>query len=122
MMKKRIAQVSADANLAKSRAELLHTAGYEVKTFESSAALLVDALQHKFDLLIVGHSLEYQSREKVHLLFKQYNPTSPVLQLTSSNEDAPGADLAFDVSLGPGELLHVVSKVLRSEPRGISKS
>jgi FixJ family two-component response regulator len=112
-MKKRIAQVSADADLAHSRAELLHTAGYEVKTFHSSDELLQDPIRQKFDLLIVGHSLEYPTREKVHVLFKQFNPDSPVLQLTSSNESVPGADLSFNVFQGPEEFLHTVAKVLQ---------
>jgi len=116
-MRKRIAQVSADVQLAHSREELLHTAGYEVKTFQSSEELLQDSAQRKYDLLIVGHSLEYRSREKVQVLFKQYNPDSRVLQLTASNEGAQGADLTFDVYRGPEELLQAVAKVLGPESR-----
>ncbi|MGE5109520.1 MAG: hypothetical protein ACM3JB_01600 [Acidobacteriaceae bacterium] len=111
-MKKRIALVSEDAYLSASRAQLLHSAGYEVTTFQTKAELLQESLESRFDLLIVGHSLEYKSREKVHLLFRQFNPDSPVLQLIASDEEAPGADLAFDIYKGPGELLQAVESVL----------
>ena len=93
-MKKHIAQISADVLLAHSREQLLLNAGYDVRTFHSSIELAQGCNGQRFDLLIVGHSLEYHPREQAQQLFRQQNPDSPVVQLTASHEPTPGADIS----------------------------
>ena len=114
-----IAQVSADASLAKSRAELLRTAGYEVQTFTSFNDLLHNSNQ-EFDLLIIGHSLEYHSIGDVEQLFRKKNPHSPILQLIATNRERTEADILFDVYKGPDKLLQFVKQMV--ENRGCRRT
>jgi FixJ family two-component response regulator len=109
----RIAQVSADAMLAKSRAELLRSAGYQVQTFTSFNDLLHDSNQ-EFDLLIIGHSLEYRSKGEIENLFKQTNPRFRILQLVATNHEGHEADILFDVYKGPDKLLEFIKQMVET--------
>jgi len=108
-----IAQVSADAMLAKSREELLRVAGYQVQTFTSLDDLRLNCNQ-RFDLLIIGHSLEYRSMGDVARAFKQNNPRAPILQLVATSQECSDADILFDIYKGPDELLELIKHVVES--------
>lgn len=114
-----IAQVSADATLANSRAELLRIAGYEVQTFASFNELLQNS-NARFDLLIIGHSLEYRSIGDVEQLFRSKNPHSPILQLVATDQKHTDADILFDVYKGPDKLLELVRQMV--ENRGFRRT
>lgn len=72
--------------------------------------------KQRFDLLIIGHSLEYASRQEMREAFRTCNPGSPVLQLTALLEarDDTGANYGFCVSDGPEALVKCVEKILKT--------
>lgn len=111
-----IAQASRDSGLAKSRAELLLQHGFVVDTFATPNAMSKACEKQRFDLLIIGHLLEYQSRQEIREAFRNLNPGSPVLQLTTVTEAGSdtGANYNFCVSEGPEALVKCVEKILKT--------
>src|SRR5512146_2099400 len=111
-----IAQASHDPALARSRAELLHQYGFDVHTFTAPKAMSQTSEKLRFDLLIIGHSLEYPSRQEMRETFRKLNPGSPVLQLmaiTEASSDS-GANYNFCVSEGPEALVKYVEEILKT--------
>jgi DNA-binding NtrC family response regulator len=114
----RIAQASVDHTLAATREALLTTAGHSVTTFQSVPQLLEICKSQKFDLLIIGHLLEYADREKVRKAFRILNPGVPVLQflrlpdVLSGMDATDGANYVFDVMQGPEALLKCVNGIV----------
>lgn len=107
-----IAQVSADLELASSRAEFLRSAGYNVVTFGSAEEFIPACKSLRFDLLMVGHSLEYRGSEAVCALFREYKPDSPILQLQLLDGISSTADYVFNISKGPDSLLALLNEIL----------
>jgi hypothetical protein len=70
-------------------------------------------MNRRFDLLIVGHSLEYSEREQVCAAFRTYNAGAPIVQLVvAMREMNDGADHAFVVDGGPQALLNLITMIL----------
>jgi DNA-binding response OmpR family regulator len=125
MERKRIAQASADASLAHSREQVLTMAGFAVRTLTDVEELAVACRQERFDLLIVGHLLEYRSRQDIAQAFRKLNPGAPIVQLVSMNEPAGEVDYVFDIHKGPDALLALLSTILlkpHSQSFGISET
>jgi len=112
-----IAQASHDPALARSRAELLLQYGFDVHTFATPKAMSNACEKQRFDLLIIGHLLEYESRHEMRETFRNLNPGSPVLQLTAITETSSdsGANYNFCVSEGPEALVKCVEKILKTK-------
>ncbi len=107
-----IAQVSGDLGLANSRAETLRNAGYNVLTFTSQDELALACKSLQFDLLLLGHSYEYQGSDPVCALFRRYKPHSPILQLQLVDGVPSAADYVFNVNKGPEALLRMLEEIL----------
>lgn len=116
-MQVKIAQASLDSALAKSRAELLLQYGFAVQTFETPNAMKSACENQRFDLLIVGHSLEYPTRDEICTAFRKLNPESPILQLKAVTEtiDDARANFNFSVSEGPHALVKYIEEILHTK-------
>ena len=109
----RIAQASADLSLANTRAEVLRSAGYNVRTFLSSDELALACANQRFDLLLVGHSLEYEGREQMCATFRKCNVGAPILQLQLGEVVLATADYVYSMDQGPGALVTLLDGILR---------
>jgi DNA-binding NtrC family response regulator len=111
-MRERIAQVSVDPTLATAREDLLHRAGYNVRTFDACGELMFACMNQQFDLLIVGHSLGETVREQMRAAFRKFNAGAPIVQIIRSNESPGSADYAFNIEQDPAELMRLLAKIL----------
>ncbi len=111
-MPPRIAQASSDVSLAASREEVLRHAGYDVHTIASSHELTAACAHLRFDLLLVGHSLELVAGEDIRACFRRLNHRAPIVQLVSAGESASDADYSMNVYNGPAALIALLKKIL----------
>ncbi len=111
-MQPRIAQASSDVPLAVSREEVLRQAGYEVHTVASSHELTFACANQMFDLLLVGHSLEFAEGEDIRATFRKLNHRAPIVQLVSEDESTGDADYSINVYNGPAALMQLLKNLL----------
>ena len=112
-MAKRILCISYDASLLRTRKMLLEDAGYEVVAAEGfvRAMSVCGAQAGTLDLVILGHSIAADEREKLISHIRATSRT-PVLALLRGCESAvPGAARSI-VSLDPSDVLQVIREML----------
>jgi DNA-binding NtrC family response regulator len=105
-----IAQASLDVSLSSSREALLRNAGYAVKTVRSAAELRECCKRERFDLLMVGNSIEYSARKEIRSFFRSVYPDAPILQLILPSETPDDADYNLDPHK-PDDLLRLVQDI-----------
>ncbi len=75
-----------------------------------------------FDLLIIGHKLEYPFRNEMCSTFRKFNKGGLVVQFDLQASSLMGeSDYVHDVSSGPASLLDLLTKILDKGANGTSK-
>ena len=81
----KVLSVSYDANLLRTRALLLESAGYEV-TSALGYREAIRVCSEPFDVAVIGHSIPKEEKLAVVECFRKANPKAPVIALTSALE------------------------------------
>ncbi len=110
-----ILSVSNDRSLLDSRTAVLQHAGYTVvATLDASSALrLISSQTHKFDVLIVGHSVTAEQRQQLAAAARSANAKVVVTYAGDEGRDTP-ADAYVEALSGPPKLLACLASVVRA--------
>lgn len=109
--RKQILSLSYDVALLESRQMLLEAHGYRVTSVIGLASALHACQEHRYDLVIIGHSIPAPHKRKMMEHLRAVCAT-PVLQLQRPGENVPGADYSHNPIEGPQAFLAVVDQIL----------
>jgi DNA-binding response OmpR family regulator len=108
--KARILSVSADAILLQMRQMIFEKEGYEVVSACGVPAGLERTQQNDFDILVLGHSMLYEDKQKMVEAFRQTSSGKIVsLRRNAGEQLVDGAD--YHVEADPEPLLKVVAEI-----------
>jgi len=121
--KKRILVISDSETLLSTRKLILQEARFEVASacgFEQASK----ACGHRprFDLLVLGHTLDLEKKTSLVLIFRQHS-SSPIVSTRRSNEPLlPQTEWTVDSLAGPEALIEVVNRALGTDAKSAFSS
>jgi CheY-like chemotaxis protein len=108
--------VGLDSSLLASQSSLWQSAGYVVTSTGSIREAIVYIRDGDFDLVLLGHSIPDDSRERFAFLVKAIGPRTPVVSITdSANHRDKFADAT--VRNEPISLLQCIGEVMAERSR-----
>jgi len=105
----RILSISSSDVLRTTRRLVLEREGYQVRSLNPKSAA-VFAEDEKFDLAIIGHTVEGHDKRRIANIINQRFPGLPILELCFHSPEIPGTD--FILSDSPTDLLVAVREIL----------
>lgn len=118
--KARILSVSFDEPLLRTRHMLLEREGYDVVSSLGLVASLKECRNGRFDLFILGHSIDYSNKKELVDAFRRTCP-APIVSLRLAGEKpVEGADYHIDPD--PKMILETVSEIVRTHNASDPKS
>jgi CheY-like chemotaxis protein len=110
----RILSISRNPRLLALRNDALALAGYAVAAPREPDEAIVLASQQSFDAVVVGHSVEHETRETLIRSLRDLRPDFPILfAYTEPETPEPLADVSVDVTHGPTPLVTALDRRLR---------
>jgi DNA-binding response OmpR family regulator len=105
--------LSGDTELALLRAHALKQAGFFVSRADNRKEAL-ELLEQKFDALVVSYSLSGENITEMTELFRQQNPTAPIVAVSREKWQDLKVDADFQLrgEDGPEALIEAVDSVL----------
>ena len=115
--KKRILSISYDESLLATRKLLLEQAGFDVvATLGFAEAATICHFDHKFDLIVMGHSIPQADKAALIEMLRQHCET-PLLCMHKPNESPlPEAEFSVNSADGPMVLIEAVKAALLPKP------
>jgi DNA-binding NtrC family response regulator len=103
----RILSVSRNVNLLLSRNDALAMAGFTVVSPRTPEEAPLLAAERDVDAVIIGHSVEQGTRERIVAAVRHVRPASLVVFVYAfpDTKGDPTADLSIDVTDGPEKLI-----------------
>lgn len=110
---RKILSISYDRTLLTTRGMILSAAGYKVRSLLGLEAALAEAGLNEFDLVIIGHSIPLEERNKILRRLRKFS-RAPILALwrLGPEERLDEADYQLEASQGPIALLDMVGRIL----------
>lgn len=108
--KARILSVSYDEVLLATRHLLLEHEGYEVISIMGLAATLEKCKEGKFDLFVLGHSIDYSEKCKMVEAFRATCP-APIISLRRSQGEQPVDGAEYHIDPDPESLLTLIAQI-----------
>lgn len=110
---RKILSISYDRSLLTTRGLILSAAGYQVRSLLGLEAALAEIGLNEFDLVIIGHSISLEDRNKILRRVRKLSK-APILALSKlgPEEKLDGADYQLEASEGPIALLEMVRRIL----------
>ncbi len=110
----RILSITSNPSLFASRTDALALAGYTVAVPRVPQEAVLLALQHSFDAVVIGHSVEAETRERLIRRLRDLKPDAPIIFIYKDvNVQEPLADVNVDVTGGPAALIAALERRLR---------
>jgi|SRR5581483_8190293 len=111
---RRILSISRNPRLLSARNDALALAGYSVASPREAEEAPLLFSQEDFDAVILGHSIDSNTRRELIDHFRAWKPSICILFAYTGNTEAePLADVSVDISAGPMSLLVALEKLLR---------
>ncbi len=115
----RILSISRNPRLLALRNDALALSGYAVVSPREPNDAVLLASQQTFDAVVIGHSVEQETREALIRSLRELRPDFPILfAYTEPAMPEPLADVSVDVAHGPMPLLTALNKRLRRSRSG----
>ncbi len=113
----RILSISRNPRLLASRNDALALAGYTVAVPREPTEAVLLASQQDFDAVVVGHSVEGETRKSLIRRLRDLRPYTPIVFVYAEPEkmEEPLADASVDVTTGPTPLVNELDKRLGRE-------
>jgi PleD family two-component response regulator len=110
----RVLSASTDRNLNLARALLLQHHGFKVTALESKAEALKEIERRRFDVLIFGSTLPYDTCWELAGVFRKHNSAGKIVEIIPSPWTAPKnqPDATVVSSDEPTELIKVIHEQL----------
>lgn len=105
-----------DTSLQRSRVWVLESAGLEVRAASTPHDAVAALTRHRFDLLLLGHSLTHEEKLEVSRLAKAVGTTVIALRLSDCAPETE-FDASVDAGNGPEALLQTVLGLLNRRAR-----
>lgn len=102
--------VSWDSTLALTRAFLLTRSGYKV-TSALGPEQAMELCDTKADLLLLGHSVPREQKQRILDRFRQFNRSTALSLLAPDQDQLPDVEYAVEY-LDPGQLLRTVQSII----------
>ncbi len=115
----RILYGETDARVAEAQTEWFAGPDYRVEQAMGRKAIEEALAQGKFDLVVLGHTLNKDDRHHLPYLAKKTNPETRVLVLHASGKH-PKVDVALDSRLGGETAVREAVAELLLEPAAVS--
>ncbi len=110
----RILSISRNPGLLASRTDALALAGHTGAVPREPREAVFLALLHSFDAVVVGHSVEPETREHLIRRLRDLKPGAPIIFVYKDQKvEEPLADVSVDVTDGPVPLVTALDKRLR---------
>ena len=105
-----------DKSLQRSRVWVLESAGLKVRAASTPEDAVGALARHRFDLLVLGHSLTHEEKLEMHQLAKAVGTAVIALRLSDCAPE-PEFDASVDSTTGPEALLASVLRLLNRPSR-----
>ncbi len=111
----RILSISRNRRLLALRNDALALAGYSVAVPKEPNEAVVLVSQQAFDAVVVGHSVEHETRHGLIRRLRDLRPQTPIVFVYTEpeNVEEPLADVSVDVTKGPTPLVTELDRRLR---------
>lgn len=110
--KARILSISYDETLLRMRHLIFEKEGYEVVSAAALASGLEHSKQNNFDILVLGHTVPYEEKQKMAAKFHQVSPGAIICLRSNAGEQlVDGAD--YHVEADPEPMLKLVADIVR---------
>ena len=112
----RILSISRNPTLLATRNDALALAGYSVAVPREPSEAVLLASQQPFDAVVIGHSVEHETREGLIRALRNLRPHTPIVFVYRDPErvEEPLADVSVDVTAGPTPLVRALDNRLRN--------
>lgn len=115
--KARILSVSYDQTLLRMRHLIFEKEGYEVVSAAALASGLEHSKQNDFDILVLGHAIPHEEKQKIAQEFHHLSPGTIVCLRNNADEQlVDGAD--YHVEADPEPMLKLVADIVRRKAPG----
>jgi DNA-binding response OmpR family regulator len=113
----KILSISRNPTLLALRNDALALAGYSVAVPREPREAVLLAAQQPFDAVVIGHSVEHETREGLIRALRNLRPHTPVVFVYRDPEsvEEPLADVSVDVTADTTPLLRALDQRLRKE-------
>src|SRR5438270_4334189 len=101
----------ADSTVQSQQARMMEKAGYSVQSALGRREVEDAVRKHKFDVVVLGHTMNRDDRHHLPYMAKKANPDVQVLVLHASGKH-PGVDASIDSRSGEKALLNAISGLL----------
>lgn len=111
----RILSISRNPSLLAMRNDTLALAGYAVASPKEPTEAVLLASQQPFDAVVVGHSVERETRKSLITTLRNLRPFMPIVFVYTEPErvEEPLADVSVDVTNGSVPLVSALDEWLR---------
>jgi DNA-binding NtrC family response regulator len=113
----RILSVSRNPRLLVTRNDALALAGYGVASPKEPDDALILFSQETFDAVIIGDSVEHETRQSLIAAIRDQRPYTPIVFAHAGDTDTreePLADASVDVTADPMPLVVALTKLLNN--------
>jgi len=113
--------VGLDSSLVAGQSSAWQSAGHFVTPVKSIREAIVHLREGDFDLVLLGHSISPDSREKIAILIRAAGSRTPVISITDSQEKS---DSFADLAIGnePANLLKSIREFMAERVRAPAPS
>jgi len=111
----RILSISRNRSLLARRSDALALAGYTVASPKEPDDSVLLFSQQTFDAIIIGHSVERETRRVLIAGIRNRRATIPIVFVFTAPDtgEEPLADLSIDITAGPMPLVRALDSRLR---------
>lgn len=111
----------ADEKVLAAQVKMFEKAGYVVMPALGRAAIEVAVARSRFDLVVLGHTLNKDDRHHLPYMAKKADPDTRVLVLHASGKH-PKVDIALDSRIGEAAVLRAVAELTARESRKTARA